>query len=66
MKASNFKDVKKGGRIAQKTAGTSPSGRPAANMGGGGRGEFAVQTAGTVAGGLSKAPETGYRQESAK
>ena len=56
MKGSKFggKEVKSGGRFTQKSAGTSPSGRPSGKLGGGSRGEFATQKAGTVAGGLSK------------
>lgn len=63
MKAGNFKEVKSGGRVAQKSAGTAPSGRPNAQSGGASRGEFAVQTAGTVASGLGSRAE--YAQESA-
>jgi len=54
MKASKLKDVKSGGRMTQKSAGTSASGRPSSKMVGGGRGEFATEKGGTVAGGLSK------------
>ncbi len=54
------RDVKKGGRVQQKAAGTtSTKGK------GGGRSEFATEKAGTCAGGLAKPSATGYRQHSA-
>jgi hypothetical protein len=48
MKSSKAREVKSGGRVTTKSAGTVAKG------GGKGRCEFEVQTAGTVAGGLSK------------
>ena len=54
MKASKLKEVKSGGRMTVKGAGTKPSGRPNAKMGGGSRGEFATESAGTSGGSLKK------------
>lgn len=50
MKGSKFggKDVKSGGRFTQKSAGTSPSGRPSDKVGGGSRGEMSCDHAGTM------------------
>lgn len=45
-----FKEVKAGGRVAQKSAGTSPKGRPSAKMGGGSRGEYAAEFVGMPGG----------------
>lgn len=51
------KEVKSGGRMTTKMAGSKPQGRPGDKVGGGSRGEFAVQTGGNVAGGLGKRGE---------
>lgn len=54
------RDVKKGGRMSVKNAGTmSTKGKST------GRGEFATECAGACAGGLAKPSATGYRQVSA-
>lgn len=45
-----FKEVKSGGRVAQKSAGTKASGRPSAKMGGASRGEFATECVGKPSG----------------
>ena len=50
-------EVKSGGRVAQKSAGTKPAGRPSAKMGGAKRGEFATESGGSVAGRLGKRAE---------
>lgn len=45
-----FKEVKAGGRFAQKSAGAAPKGRPSAKMGGASRGEFATECVGKPGG----------------
>lgn len=53
MKKSSYCEVPKGGRVAQKSAGTKATGKPgiAAPKS---RGEFATESAGTPSGGLGK------------
>lgn len=62
-KASGFKEVKSGGRVSQTVVNGNTGGRPAAKVGGGSRGEFATQSAGTVSTGLPSRAE--YAQSSA-
>jgi hypothetical protein len=52
MKGS-YREVPKGGRVAQKSAGAKATGKPK-NAGSSGRGEFATESAGTPGGKLSK------------
>lgn len=61
-KASGFKEVKAGGRVAQ-TAVHETKGSPSAKVGGGSRGEFATQSAGAVSTGLGGRAE--YAQNTA-
>lgn len=61
---SGGKEVKSGGRVTQKMAGTGPSGKPASKFSNASGSEYRQTSAGTSSGGLNKG-RSEYHQNSA-